>query len=869
MGELMKLKTTLLSASLANFGAVALLLAAIGCTPKTDSGSAVSELAMITALNAVEKPQDPATGALRGSAASRRLAALKAKHGIIPSPSRNNFSVSAGVNLALSAEVTLLKSAILGREMLYGSDLQYSSIGDTTLSLLMQSLAIGHVPARFNIVGDRLQLVADQSRLFQSDINHPGRLINDFRIVHQDADTVTVSIERASPLLTTLLTNNSASPARTDWVRSVEYVRDGNYLLIETSVEQSDGTIGEFMETVFPRDSIVPAGSKPLLVDTDREPLSERFRFLGNEKLFVNFPDEGRQLTQVASRYNVSAEKGVIEWYVTRNAPEKYLTELKTAVEGWNRYSQSMWGRDFIKFNGYLPDGIKLGDPRFNVINWDSVPEAGAAYESQAVDPLTGIQSHSLIYLPYAWIKIGEQYWENGNPSDLDNSGRLISEALRESSFLGRKVSPTCLNEVTMGLSLAARTSPDKFARELFKGVLFHEVGHALGLAHNFKGSLSWNPDDQSTIFSTSIMDYNQYQIEHAAFDAVDSDKGPLLEYDRQILLALYNEGKGLENAPLVPTCNDEEADDLSAGVDPLCLRYDSGSDPTKLLQRTIALVKDPTATIGQTKSLAAAIESSLSVLLDPATATDEAQVKAQIAALTKQVLGVNSWYLASGAQSLRYMMQANIKSLYQYRESVKLTADEKAASMGRTIDSLNYVMNFTKLEPSSAEALAMVNAKAKAWVQATAWFQAAGSDKETKMVAILAPLGASRNVIESKIMPVVQARVLAAMTFSATSPFYFSISSAPVLDNERLVLDTLESALTKPVDGALRSESVRTAAAKALITFRDVLSGKDSISRVQSKLAEESSASRTADQRKTARNLLAILTTAPTDGNE
>src|SRR5207245_1704668 len=150
-------------------------------------------------------------------------------------------------------------------------------------------------------------------------------------------------------------------------------------------------------------------------LDAKINPISTRYRFLSNEQVFVPRKVDGgadvRQQTSFGVHYNLG-DTGTIEWYVTPNIPDKFMPVIKSGVEGWNRYYHAQLGRDVMHFAGRLPDGISIGDPRYNVVNWDSVAMAGAAYESQAADSLSGIQSHSLIYLPLAWYNIGIQLWK-------------------------------------------------------------------------------------------------------------------------------------------------------------------------------------------------------------------------------------------------------------------------------------------------------------------------------------------------------------------------------------------------------------------------------------------------------------------------
>ena len=848
-------------------------LSLAGCTRFSSAPTAASQprtAPIVAALKTQALAQQPA--------AAYRMAELKrVRHSKIIAGSRGlNFAgelTPADPQPAIQGDVTFTKSEIFARDFLFGSDLQYSSIGDASMNLLTQSMSIGHMTAHFEKVGDRLQLIADQKYLFQSDINHPGRLIHEWPVIREDATTITVSIHDASATLVTFLGGPKAADPRQSWVRSIEFVAQGNYLLIESSVEQEDGTIAEFMESVFPRDTLVPAGATPkvLLADGDLEPLAKRYRFLGGDPLFLDLA-KGRTKTFVANHFPVPAAGQTIDWYVTTNIPAIYIPMVKAGVEGWNRYSQKMWNRDIVRFVGTLPTGIKIGDPRYNVINWDSVPEAGAAYESQAADPTTGLQSHSLIYLPFAWVKIGEEYWKRGGLSADDKVTPAIEKIIKSGSVLGEALKIRCMQDLDLSAPLEARTSPEVFARELLKQVLFHEVGHAMGLAHNFKGSLTWNPTDPKALFSSSIMDYNQYQIEGGAYTSEGSSDGPLLEYDRQVISVLYNDGKDVASTdPVLPACEDTEADSYDGGVDPLCMRYDAGEDPTVQLKRTIELVKNPAAVIGHTQSLSNAILEVKNTLGDASTVVTEADVDAKIKALTTVTTGTLAHYYSAGAQSLAYMTKTNVKSLYVFKDDVLPAPYDAKAMLTRSMEGISYTLNVADLEPSAADALTQLRNYTEQWLKTSAWYTT--QVQPTRDAGVTKKLTSwSSDVddaLKSKLLPKMRTAVIGQMVYKDTAPFSFSLTDTPAVDAEKTVMDALEKVVTEKLDGDERPIDERVAAATSLRTFTPVPGSDVIYNRIASVLGGRLASVQSASDRADLRKLLKAIQTPPAPPKE
>ncbi|MCX6126209.1 MAG: zinc-dependent metalloprotease [Proteobacteria bacterium] len=104
--------------------------------------------------------------------------------------------------------------------------------------------------------------------------------------------------------------------------------------------------------------------------------------------------------------------------------------------------------------------------------------------------------------------------------------------------------------------------------KRIISGVLQHEVGHILGLRHNFRGSL-WDSDPVNFPGGSSVMEYT--------YDARDYRIGP---YDQAALRYGY---LGQITPETYPLCGDMMAGDFQhfGSPDPLCNRWDpTFSDP-------------------------------------------------------------------------------------------------------------------------------------------------------------------------------------------------------------------------------------------------------------------------------------------------
>ncbi|TWT99003.1 zinc-dependent metalloprotease [Neorhodopirellula pilleata] len=144
---------------------------------------------------------------------------------------------------------------------------------------------------------------------------------------------------------------------------------------------------------------------------------------------------------------------------------------------------------------------------------------------------------------------------------------------------------------------------PEWFVGPLLADLVAHEVGHTLGLRHNFKASSLFTMDEINSEnvkgkkpFTASVMDYTpinyRYEAGEIQGDYAMTDIGP---YDFWAIEYGYT----LKDASLpeiLKRCSEPElqyaTDEDTSGPDPYARRYDFGKDPLKYATEQMKLVE-------------------------------------------------------------------------------------------------------------------------------------------------------------------------------------------------------------------------------------------------------------------------------------
>jgi hypothetical protein len=220
--------------------------------------------------------------------------------------------------------------------------------------------------------------------------------------------------------------------------------------------------------------------------------------------------------------------KQPITYYIDNTVPEKYRPALKAGVEAWNAAFEAAGWVDAIRALD-LPADADPEDIRYATLRWNTSDEPGyGAIGPSTVDPRTGevldadILFESSMFANYKsnWRRIGSLVTAADALEQTLGVGAYATQSDRLE--LAGFVDAFQAQGATLRASLIARGElgpgdpvPDAFVMQSVKWGTMHEVGHTLGLQHNFRSSASTpNAQLQDRAFAdasglySSVMEY-------------------------------------------------------------------------------------------------------------------------------------------------------------------------------------------------------------------------------------------------------------------------------------------------------------------------------------------------------------------------
>jgi hypothetical protein len=305
-----------------------------------------------------------------------------------------------------------------------------------------------------------------------------------------------------------------------------------------------------------------------------------------------------------------------IVYWLDRNIPERYRLTVVEGILEWNKAFERIGFKDAIVAKQQPDDAdFDTADTRHASIKWmtTGLPQFGGIGPRQ-VDPRTGEILDADIGIDPArlrnrrFIRI-EQVPPPGVAADGAGFGNAADAICQYGDFAAQE-----LGFAMDILEARGDIEPDSPAAEAFvladlKDVVMHEVGHTLGLRHNFRASTVYTEAQladpaftKANGIAGSVMEYNAVNIALPGERQGEFGMATLGPYDYWAIeyaykpLAPATEASDLKaiaarsNEPLLAFSTDQDA---NYGIDPDANTGDLGNDPLSFASRRLQLAHE------------------------------------------------------------------------------------------------------------------------------------------------------------------------------------------------------------------------------------------------------------------------------------
>ncbi|MCB1225187.1 MAG: zinc-dependent metalloprotease [Verrucomicrobiales bacterium] len=297
-------------------------------------------------------------------------------------------------------------------------------------------------------------------------------------------------------------------------------------------------------------------------------------------------------------------------FWIENTTPVEFRDTIRTAALKWNVAFETAGFKDALVIKQQPDDADwSADDIRYNVLRWTSSPQPPfGGYGPSFVNPRTGQILGADVMLEFSYV------------TNRLRSSRLYEEIGLAGQEASATEGPRGVHDCAAGLcvhqgllfaraALKLRAAPSRVetnraVKEALHYLVLHELGHTLGLNHNFKGSGLWSPEElhdrkktsrlglygsvmdyptanvapagtpQGEYYTTAAGPYDHWAIEYGYSEALED---PVAEAERLEAIAARSHERELAFA--------NDADDMRAtgrGIDPRAMLFDLSSDPIR-----------------------------------------------------------------------------------------------------------------------------------------------------------------------------------------------------------------------------------------------------------------------------------------------
>jgi hypothetical protein len=298
----------------------------------------------------------------------------------------------------------------------------------------------------------------------------------------------------------------------------------------------------------------------------------------------------------------VSEPKEPIVYWLDKNIPEKYRKSVSEGVLEWNKaFEKAGFKNALVVKQQQATDDFNNMDAKHASVRWFTGADVGFAIGPSQADPRTGEILDADIGMSDVFARGARRavIEDMGHAHSAHGAHGVNGEMCNHAHSSAQELNYALDLLEARGMELDSPQA-DALAQAYVKDVMMHEVGHTLGLRHNFRASTVYDlkqiQDPNFTKINgvtSSVMDYNPYNISPKGEKQGEYVMSTLGAYDYWAIEFGYKqfppgqEAQGLAqilakaSQPELQFDSDEDAGFGSmSGVDPLVNRFDLGADP-------------------------------------------------------------------------------------------------------------------------------------------------------------------------------------------------------------------------------------------------------------------------------------------------
>jgi hypothetical protein len=315
------------------------------------------------------------------------------------------------------------------------------------------------------------------------------------------------------------------------------------------------------------------------------------------------------RLEKMDANAAVSEPKQPIVYWLDKNIPEKYRASAAQGVLEWNKaFEKAGFKNALVVKQQQATDDFNNMDAKHTSIRWFTGADVGFAIGPSQADPRTG-------EILDADIGMSDVFTRGARRAVVEDLGRVRGadgELCDHAEAAAQELHYALDLLEARGLELDTPEA-EALAQAYLKDVIMHEVGHTLGLRHNFRASTMYDlkqiQDPNFTKINgvaTSVMDYTPFNISPKGEKQGEYVMSTIGAYDYWAIEFGYKqfapgqEAQGLAqilakaSQPELQFDSDEDAGFGSmGGVDPMVNRFDLGADPLAYYKQRMKLSRE------------------------------------------------------------------------------------------------------------------------------------------------------------------------------------------------------------------------------------------------------------------------------------